>query len=248
MMPYQQMPHMVATRTESGLGFLVRFVFFILFIVCAINTLALAFGKMDLVSWFTGFTVKDRDSLNLFIFYLTGGSFLLAVSARWYKLLWWLVVVAGLIFFFSNFGRMYFIDSNGPSMTETMSKKFNFNNIPRLNGAPIPFAGGGSQATTTNTPPQQLAPVTGTVSQGVTQHVGQQSTARQKAQQAQKKAVNHWTNRFKKEGFLVSRPLNQKEQTWCKDKAARLAFKNKHPKREWIAEGRCVTKILWEKK
>lgn len=241
MQTQQPMPYMVASRTESGLAFLMRIIFFLIFLICAGNSLGIAFGKMDLVSWFTGFTVQDRDSLNLFIAYFLTGAFSLAVAARLYRLLWWLVAITAVILFVANWGKLYSFNTSGPSFADQAAEKLNFDNIPKLNGSQIPSGDGSTSSIAQN----QLEAVTTQPVQPVTQTVSGQTAAQQKAAAAHKKAVNTWTNKFKKQGFTIQRPLNAKEKKWCKNPAARAAFKAKNPKREWIAEGRCVTGMLW---
>lgn len=258
-MNYQQNPYVMGTfKAESSLTFLARVILFILFLACLINVIGIWGGRMDLISWFTGFTVKDRDGLNLFLFYASSGSFFFVLAIRWYKAIWWMVVISGLIAFITNWGTVYerISNSSGPSATEVLSEKFDFSKIPTLKGTAIPAANGNTETTQ---PAMQLEPVTGSVTQGVTQVVSQNTPARQKAADAHQKAVDTHTDRMKQKGYTWSAHLNQDEKDWCANKAARAAYRLKYNrataaqrteeklKPEWLVEARCVTNLLWVK-
>lgn len=234
------MPYMIAVRSESGLTFLVRVLFFVFFLICIGNALSIAFGRMDLVSWFTGFTVKDRDSLNLFLFYAIAGAFLLAVAARWYKLLWWLVVVGGVVFFFSNLGKMYFMNNSGPSITETMTAKFNFDNIPKLGNDSIPAE---HNKNTTNKP-AQLETVNGVVHQTVSQAV-----IASNAKEWNAWGVSNGFQRANKDGNHIK--LTSDQRAWCKNDSEIKKYNEKYanvPKMLGLAKLQCYTGYDWEEK
>ena len=238
------LPMQYTFKSVSGTEFLIRLLTGLAMLSCIGNAIAILTGRVDLVSWFTGFTVFNRDALGLFVAYAAAGVFFAAITFKWRDFLWWVAIVLAGSLFYAGWG-LYYGNSNkdtGPSMMDTLGHKFNFDNIKSISGATVPVAGSTTDTTTQSS--QKLPPLSETRSQAVTQP----NAAQQRAIAAQKQEVATHTARFKKQGFAWKRHLNDDEVKWCENKSARAKFKALHPAREWIAEGRCVTKLQWENK
>lgn len=241
---------MYATKSESNAAFIFRVIAFFLGLICFINVISIPAYRIDLVSWFTGFTFNNRDTLNLFLAYVALLSLFASIAFKLYRALFWIVIVFIITAAWYGYGLAYSMNSNGPSFTETVSEKFNFDNIKSMSGTTIPANGESS------TPINQLEPVTGTVTQGVTETV---SPAKQRALSAHQKAVNIHTDRMKQKGYTWHQHLNQDEKDWCANKTARAAYRAKYNrateaqrikqrlKPEWLVEARCVTNLHWVK-
>lgn len=252
-------PMQYTTRSVSGTEFLIRLLTGLAMLACIGNALFILTGRVDMVSWFTGFTVFNRDALGLFVAYAAAGIFFAAITFKWLRFLWWVAIFLAASLFYAGWGIYYgnTAKDSGPSMMDTLSHKFNFENIKTIAGSTVPASGGAPAPV--SAPIQHIQPVTGTVNQTVTQSAGKLTNAQQQAAAAHKKAANTHIARLKQKGFKWQRNLNVQEKKWCANKKERAAYKAKYNratpavrakenlKPEWLVEGRCVTGVLWEK-